>query len=494
MNLFRKACLYLLLAYSLFACGESQPVDTILIDNVVLVDGTGAEPYEGALRISGDKILELGDFSAKKGESIIDGNGKILAPGFIDTHSHHDLSSMSDYKAALTQGITTIIIGQDGFSKYPIADLFKKITEKPGTVNVGSYIGHNTLRGKVLGEKYQRKATQQEIEKMKNLLIEEMKQGAFGLSSGLEYDPGIYSDTREVIELAKVLKPLNARYISHMRSEDMELEASIEEIIQIGKEAEIPVQISHLKLARKSLWGQAEKFLQRLDKARAEGVDITADIYPYEYWQSTMTVLFPKRDYRNIQTARHALTELTSPEGMIIAEFKAEPAYEGKTLAEIAELRKEEPARTYMKLIAMSQKTPGESIIARSMAKEDIYTLLKWPYANLCSDGSPTGHPRGWGSFPRYFSQATDVPLAKRVQKMTSLAAQHIGIKHRGELKPGAYADLVLFDEKELQDLATFEKPAQESKGILSIWVNGRVVYRDGQITKERPGQLILRE
>ncbi|MEM8888417.1 MAG: amidohydrolase family protein, partial [Bacteroidota bacterium] len=423
-----------------------------------------------------------------------DGKGKVLVPGFIDTHSHHDLSSMTDYIAAMSQGVTTIIVGQDGFSKYPIADFFQKIEGQPGTLNIASYVGHNTLRGKVLGENYQRTASAREIEEMQRLLLEEMASGALGMSSGLEYDPGIYSERNEVITLAKELKALNGRYISHMRSEDMKLEASIEEIIEIGRQAQIPVQISHFKLARKSLWGKASEILSRLDQARSEGIEITADVYPYEYWQSTMTVLFPKRDYDNISSARHALTELTSPEGMIISEFKANTSYEGKTLAEIAKERGEEAAITYMKLIDMSQKTPGESIIARSMLEEDIYTLLEWPHANLCSDGAPTGHPRGWGSFPRYFSNATEVPIEKRIEKMTALAAQHMGIEDRGILKKGAYADLVLLDADQLKDVATFKDPAQKSVGILSVWVNGEQVYDGKEATQARPGKLIKRK
>ena len=311
-----------------------------------------------------------------------------------------------------------------------------------------------------MGEDYKRKARKWEIETMKSLLKTEMKSGAFGLSTGLEYDPGIYSSKEEVIALAGVLKDLQGRYISHMRSEDVALEASMEEIIEIGKKAEVPVQISHFKLARKSLWGQAQTFLDRLDVARLEGVEITVDVYPYEYWQSTMTVLFPERKY-TLEAARYALSELTSPEGMIIAEFKAEPAYEGKTLAEIASLRKEEAAQTYVSLIKMSRNIPGESIIARSMAQEDIFTLMKWPHANLCSDGSPTGHPRGWGSFPRYFSRARDLAPELRIQKMTSLSADHMGLKDRGRLVPGAYADLVLFDMDAFKDRASFEEPAQ---------------------------------
>lgn len=483
-----------LLFLGFLACTEPAPPDSTLIKNVLIVDGTGSKPYKGALRISAEKIYEVGNLSEKSGEQVIDGEGKVLAPGFIDTHSHHDLSSMTDYMAAMSQGISTIVVGQDGFSKYPIKDFFQKVEDTPGTLNIASYIGHNTLRGQVLGENYQRKASDAEVEEMRKLLIEEMASGALGMSSGLEYDPGIYSERSEVIQLAKELKALDGRYISHMRSEDMKLEEAIEEIIEIGRQAQVPVQISHFKLARKSLWGKAAEILQRLDQARGEGIDITADVYPYEYWQSTMTVLFPKRDFDNIASARHALTELTSPEGMIISSFEAEKSYEGKTLAEIAAKRGEAPEITYMKLIDMSQKTPGESIIARSMTEADIYTLLNWPHANLCSDGSPTGHPRGWGSFPRYFSKAQDLPIEKRIEKMTSLAAQHMGIDDRGILEKGAYADLVLFDPEKLMDVATFKDPAQKSKGIISVWVNGAKVYDGNSATEARPGKLIKRK
>ena len=485
---------FILLLLVFFSCSQPQAGDSMLIKNVQLIDGSGKAAYAASLRISGEKIQEIGDLTAYSGETVIDGQGKVLSPGFIDTHSHHDLSSMTDYIAALSQGITTIIVGQDGFSKYPIKDFFHKIENKPGSINVGSYIGHNTLRGKVLGEKYQRKASPKEIEQMKKMLREEMEAGAFGLSTGLEYDPGIYSTTDEVIELAKELKPLGGRYISHMRSEDVNLESSIAEIIRIAEEADIPVQISHFKLARKSLWGKASAMIDKLEQARERGLEITADVYPYEYWQSTMTVLFPKRDYKNIQTARYALSELTSPEGMIISEFKAKTEYEGKTLAEIAKMRGEEAAKTYLELIALSRRIPGESIIARSMSKEDIYTLLKWEYCNLSSDGAPTGHPRGWGSFPRYFSQAKDVSLEKRIETMTSRAAKHMGIEGRGLLKTGMYADLVWFDPDKLQDKATFQTPAQKSEGILGVWVNGKRVYDGNNSTEARPGKLIKRK
>jgi N-acyl-D-amino-acid deacylase len=310
----------------------------------------------------------------------------------------------------------------------------------------------------------------------------------------LEYDPGIYSSTEEVIELAKVLKPYGGRYISHMRSEDVELESAIEEIIKIGKEADVPVQISHFKLGRKGLWGKAQEFINRLNDARKEGIEITADVYPYEYWSSTMTVLFPKRDFDNIESARFALSELTTPEGMIISSFRADTTHEGKTLAEIADERNQDPAQTYLDLIAMSIETPGESIIAKSMTKEDIYTLLSWEYANLCSDGSPTGHPRGWGSFPKYFNEAKEIPIEHRITKMTSQSAKNIGIGKIGEIKSGYYADLVFFNPESLADKATFKDSSEPSEGIMQVWVSGKKVYEQGKLTGIRSGRVIRKK
>ena len=479
----------------LISCKSGSHDQTILIDNIVIVDGLGEEPTEGAVRILNDRILEIGKLKPKAGETRIDGKGHYLSPGFIDTHSHHDWERAQTYEAAITQGITTIIVGQDGSSKFPLGPYLDTLELYPTPVNLGSYIGHNTLRREVLGiENYQREASEEEVEKMKSLLHRAMTNGAIGLSTGLEYDPGIYSSKEEVIALAKELKQFNGRYISHMRSEDVALEEAIEEIINIGKVAGIPVQISHFKLARKGLWGKASEMLERLDLAREDGVQITADVYPYEYWSSTMTVLFPKRDFENIESARFAITELTTPEGMIISRFEADTSYVGKTLDVIATEREQDPAETYMDLIKMSRVKPGESIIAKSMSKEDIYELLAWPHTNVCSDGAARGHPRGWGAFPRYFNQASHLSIEERIQKMTSQSAVNIGLQNIGKLVPGAYADLVLFDPDELKDNATFQNSSVPSSGIHKVWVSGELVYTDGALTNKRPGRMIRRD
>ena len=463
----------------------------IVIQNATIVDGSGNPAFTGNLRIVDGVIANIGQFRQVEGDSTIDASDHVLSPGFIDTHSHHDWDRYPTIEAAISQGITSIIVGQDGRSRFPLQTFIDTIGAHPLSVNLGSYIGHGTLRSRVLGEDFKREATSQEIDSMKSLLEQEMKSGAIGLSTGLEYDPGIYSATEEVVELAKIASKYNGRYISHMRSEDIYLEKSIDEIIQIGKEADIPVQISHFKLGRRSLWGQASQILSKLDSAREEGVEITADIYPYEYWQSTMRVLFPKRDFDNRESAEFALQELTSPEGMIISKFNADPTYEGMTLDKIAELRSEDPASTYMELIKMSDQVPGESIIAKSMDERDIVEIIKWPFSNLCSDGAPTGHPRGWGAFPRYLTMETGQNLEKKIQKMTNQAAINLGLNKVGSIKKGHFADLVLFNPDTVKDNATYEQSTLKASGIEKVFVSGIVVFENLSPTKKFPGRVI---
>lgn len=445
MRTFKFSVTTILILFLISACNQEGP-KTLLIENVSIIDGTGSEKFAGDVRIEGQYISAIGDLSVLPSDSSIDGSGLVLSPGFIDTHSHHDRDTLRTVDAAVSQGITTIIVGQDGGSQPSLKTYFDSLTSHPLSVNVGSYVGHGSARRAVMGEDFRRPATTAEIDRMKTIIEDGMKVGALGIGTGLEYDPAIYSTTEEVIELAKIASKYNGGYISHMRSEDLYLEQSIKEIIRIGKEANIPVQISHFKLGRRSLWGKADQILEILDSARIAGISVTADIYPYEYWQSTMTVLFPKRDFSNRASAEFALTELTSPEGMIINRFDANPDYEGLTLDQIAMQRNEDPATTYMALISLSQEKPRESIIAKSMDLEDIKTLTRWSHINICSDGGPSGHPRGWGAFPRYLNMATGESLEAKIHKMTAQGAENIRLDSIGEIKEGYYADLVLFD------------------------------------------------
>ena len=488
------------------AVTQGQAADSWVIVNAHLADGTGAPARAAAVRIRGDRIAAVGELSPTPGETVVDAQGFVLAPGFIDTHSHHDrgLVSHPEALALVSQGITTIVVGQDGGSRFPLAEFFRSLEASPVAVNVASYAGHNTLRRQVLGDDFRRTATPSEIAEMRRLLRQELVAGALGLSTGLEYDPGIYSETDEVIELAREAAAHGGRYISHLRSEDRYLWDAVEEIIRIGKEARIPVQISHMKLAMRSLWGETPRLLARLQQARAAGIDITADVYPYLYWQSTMTVLFPERDFNNRQSAEFALRELAPPEGLLIARFEPDTDYVGKTVAEVAALRQTDPVSTYMALIAEAlvweEKTgrSAESVIGTSMHPDDVARLISWPHSNFCTDGELAGrHPRGFGAFPRilgvYVREQGVLSLEEAVHKASGLAAEHVGIGDRGIIRPGAYADLVLFDPERILDRATPEDPQVPAVGIEKVWVNGAQVYVDGAPTGTHPGRVIRR-
>jgi N-acyl-D-aspartate/D-glutamate deacylase len=279
----------------------------------------------------------------------------------------------------------------------------------------------------------------------------------------------------------------------------------MQEIIDIGREAKLPVQISHFKIALKDDWGTAPQLLAWLEGVRNEGVDITADCYPYVFWHSTLKVLFPKTDYTNPESAQFAVDHTFDPAGSVLSKFAANPDYIGKTIAEIAAMRNETPAKTLMGLIAeadaFEKANPDasgiEAILGKSMLDEDVANLLAWTHTNICSDGANGGHPRGYGSFTRvlghYVREQKIMSLETAVQKMTGLAAAHTGIRERGILAPGYFADLVLFDPETVQDNANVQNPKALSDGILKVWVNGGLVYNNKQATGKYPGMFLGR-
>src|SRR6476620_2274887 len=477
-----------------------------LITNANVIDGSGSPARRASVRVEGDRIAAVGELTARSGETVIDARGLTLAPGFIDTHSHadDDLAGHPDALAVVSQGITTIIGGQDGGSPIPLARYLAALEKSPGAVNVGMYVGHGSIRDSVMGADFRRVATAAEVDRMKEMLASEMRAGAIGLSSGLEYDPGIYSDPSEVIALAKVAASFGGRYISHIRSEDFAFWKAIDEIITIGREAKLPVQISHMKLGMRDLWGHADSLVRILDAARASGVDITADVYPYLYWHSTLTVLFPKRDFENRASAEFALTQTSTPGGLRLGDYEPNPSYAGKTVAEISTMRGTDSITTLIDLIRDSEalrKRTGhstESVIGTSMVEPDVERIMKWPHTNLSTDGSLDGpHPRGYGAFPRflgrYVRERKVMPLEEAVHRMTSLAAEHMGIKDRGRITPTMFADLVLFDPATVVDRATPEEPHLTSVGIARVWVNGTEVFADGKTTGAKPGKVIRR-
>jgi N-acyl-D-amino-acid deacylase len=471
-----------------------------LITGAMVYDGTGAAPRAADVRVRDGKIVAVGKLARASGEAVVDAKGLALAPGFIDTHSHHDwgLDKARDAMAVVSQGVTTIVVGQDGGSHYPLKDFFGTLDAAPAAVNVASYSGHATLRTRVMGKDYKRMATDAEIARMAALLRDDMRAGALGLSTGLEYDAAISSASAEVILLAREVAKAGGRYISHIRSEDRSFWAALDEIITIGREARLPVQVSHMKLAQRSLWGKTDSLQAILNAARKSGVNITADVYPYTYWHSTITVLFPDRDYASRAAAEFALTQVSSPEGVMITDFSPEPSYRGKTIAQIAALRGTDAPQTLMDLVAMANKDGvEEGINAVSMAEADVNTLIAWPWANVCSDGQLEGlHPRGWGSFPKVLAMHR-TPGAPRLEtlihKMTGLSAANVGLTGRGTIAVGQAADLVLFDPATVKDQATPQAPMAPSVGIRRVWVNGVAVYDGAHTTGAFPGKALRR-
>ena len=477
-----------------------------LITNARIIDGTGSAAVVGSVRLSGNRITAVGNVTPNESDEIIDAVGLVLAPGFIDTHSHSDRLILieRDALAKITQGITTAVVGQDGDAPYPLADFFAAFEATPAKVNIAAYAGHNTLRDEVMGADFKRTANEEEINAMSSMLEQELAAGALGLSTGLEYEPGIHSETREVVQLAQLTADSGGRYISHVRSEDRWFEDALEEIIEIGRVTGMPVQISHLKLAMASLWGRADEILARLSAARDEGIDLTADLYPYTYWQSNMMVLLPERDPLDLDAIDFVMAELAPPDGIIFTHFPAEPSYVGMTLTDIAAAREQRPSEAFSALAQLSiahevaTGEMGDMMIGTSMRDDDIAAFMAWPHTNICTDGSLRDrHPRGAGSFPRvlgrYVREQGVLSLEAAIHRMTGLAAQHMGFAERGVIAPGMMADLVLFNPDTVMDRATTSEPFAPSEGIHSVWVAGARVLHEGEVSEAYPGRVIRR-
>lgn len=501
----------IVLTFFYISKGWSQIKETSsqLIENVQLIDGKGNPAFAASVRIQKDKIIAIGTLSPLPNEKVINGEGWVLAPGFIDTHSHH-LNNLRNYPEgipATNQGITTIVIGQDGNS-IPMDTLKQYFKQNKFAINVATYTGHTTLREIVMGENnLLRAANKIEIAQMQKLLESDLRKGSLGLSTGLEYEPAFYSSKEEVMQLARVTAKNKGRYISHIRSEDVQFKDALEEIIQIGRATKMPVQISHIKLGNKDDWGKAAAVLQQLNTARAEGIQITADVYPYTYWNSTLKVLFPSRDYNDMKSATLAVEKLMDPAGSVLVKFLPIPSYEGKTILAIAAENHESPAACLIRLIALSDRYRKEhpeenggveAIAGKAMSEADVAQFIQWPYANICSDGNAGAHPRGHGAFTRvlgmYVRENKLMSLETAIHKMTAMSADHVGIQKRGTIEVGNYADLVLLDPATVKDQATLQNSKALSTGIKKVWVNGTLVYDNMQATYQYPGMLIQKQ
>jgi N-acyl-D-amino-acid deacylase len=485
-----------------------QPPRSILIRDAQVVDGTGAPPRAASVRIVGDRIAAIGQLATLSTDEIVDARGLVLAPGFVDTHSHfvgsfgigdNYLQKLPDAVAGVSQGITTSIVGMDGRSALPLGLDFAALERAKPAVNVASFIGHGSIRLQVMGDDFRRAARSDEIAAMRKLVRKGMAEGALGLSTGLEYNPGVYSTRQEVLALAAESARRGGRYITHLRSEDRDLWSALDEAIDIGRATKQPVIVSHMKLGMHALWGQASRFIDSLERARADGIDIAGDVYPYDFWQSTLTVLFPERNFSDRAAAAYALNEVVPADGIRFTHYVRDPSLVGRTLAEIAASRGEDPADTLRALI-VDDPTPEslELSTMRGMSQADVDRLIQWPYSNICSDGALLdGHPRARGAFTKilrdYVRDRHLLTLEEAVRKMTSLPADRMGLRDRGRIAVGAFADLVLFDAATVADRSTVAQPLALSVGIDKVWVNGGLVYAGGVPTGVRTGRVLRR-
>ncbi len=477
----------------------AQPPATLLIRGGTVVDGTGAPPRPAAVRIAGDTIVEVGaDLAPRPGERVIDATGLVVAPGFIDLHSHagRALERLPDAESQIRQGITTAIVGQDGSSELPVAAYLETIDRLQPAINVATAVGAGTVRSLVLGGDYRRRATPAEIEVMQALVDRAMQDGALGLSSGLEYDPGFYAAPEELAALASVVARYGGYYASHVRDEEHEAFAAWREAIEVGRKTGVPVQISHIKLAVKAMWGRAAEGLKILEDARREGVRVMADWYPYTYWQSSIYVLIPDRDFENRDKWRAGLEDIGGPANVLVTNYRPDPSWNGRTLDDLARATGQDAAELVVQMVRAAG--PNIGIIGTSMDEADLETFVRHPQVLICSDGELAGrHPRGYGAFARvlarYVRERKILTLEEAVAKMTGRSAAQAGLADRGVVAPGKKADLVVFDPNTIADRATKQEPAQMAAGVAHVIVNGVVELEQGALTGRRAGRGLRR-
>lgn len=464
---------------------------TILIAGGLVIDGSGAPARRLDVRISGNLIKAIGHLKPLPNERVIDARGMVVAPGFIDIHNHSDrgLDREPTANSQILQGITTLAVGADGGSPASISEYLKRRETQKIALNVLTFIGHATARSQVLGEDFKRQATQDEIAKMEKVIEQGMKDGAFGLSTGLEYDVGYPSSTDEVVALSKVAARYGGIYMSHIRDEADLMLTALQEAIQIGEQAKIPVQISHIKMGTVAVWGKAREAVKLVEAARRKGQDVTADCYPYDAWSSTITVLVPSRRHDDVKDVTKGLADVGGGGNVLVTSCAAHRDYEGKTLDEIASANRTTAVEIYIQIV----KDGGAGVVCRSMKEADIETFYKQKWVMVSSDGGiGMRHPRGAGTFPRvlgrFVREKKWLTLEEAIRKMTSAVAARLGIQDRGRLGAGMKADVVIFDPEKVLDQSTMMQPFIEPIGIAQVLVNGVAVVESGKVTGALPG------
>jgi N-acyl-D-amino-acid deacylase len=489
------------------ANAQQLPATHVLIEHALVYDGSGKPPFRADVRVEGDRIAAIAPhLKPTSHEAVIEANHLALAPGFIDMHSHAAESIFKDPTAdvVIRQGVTTVLAGQDGESEFPLRDFFAKLEAEPVAINIASMSGQGTLREQVMGKGKDllRASTPAELAKMKDLLRQDMQAGAFGLSTGLEYDPAHFSTLEELVELSKVAAQSGGFYISHVRDEGNQVFESFAELIEIGKQAHLPVEITHIKLGTTPVWHQAAKRMPELfAQAKRDGVDLRADVYPYTYWHSNIRVIMLDRDYFNPEKVSRVIAENGGADHIHIIHFEPDPSINDHTLDQVAVRWNMTPVEAYMKIVKDTQPGPdgkekSEDVIVESMSEDDLRWFIADPRIAFCSDGGLfMQHPRSAGTFPRIVGHyARDLKLLSveaAIHKMTGLPAHELGLQDRGLIAKGYVADLVLFDPATIIDRSTIEHWNAPPDGIPDVMVSGRWVVRDGQLTGERPGKVI---
>jgi len=475
---------------------------SLVIRGGTVYDGTGKVGRVADIRIVGDTIREIGRIKPRPGDQVIDARGMAVTPGFIDAHSHAD-GGIFDNPTAETQirqGITTAIVGQDGGSSLPLSDFLARLKREPASLNFASFVGHGTVRKAVMGDA-NRKPTAAERAKMVALVDREMRAGALGLSSGLEYVPGRYADTDEMVALATTAGKRGGMYISHLRNEDNQAFAAIRELVDIARRAKIPAQISHVKLGSARVWRRAKQVTDLIDTSTRRGPSITADVYPYVYWQSTIRVLIPTEQFDDRQQWTQGLADVGGAERVLLTSFSPDPSWAGKTIAELSQQTGKDPVSVIQEIVRRCYQDGNqgsESVVVTAMNEADLTAFVRHPRTMFCSDGGlKSSHPRGAGSFPRilgvYVRERRALPLSEAIRKMTSFPADRFGLRDRGRLVRGKRADLVIFDPKTVLDTATTKDAQAKPVGINTVIVNGQPVLLNGVVTGSRPGRPLRR-
>jgi N-acyl-D-amino-acid deacylase len=491
----------------------------LVIENARIVDGSGKPAFGGAVAVKDGRIVEVGEVSGSAAERL-DGKGFVLAPGFIDVHTHSEnLAKIPDAENFLRMGVTTIVTGNCGNSRTDLAAFFEEIRATGTTLNVASLIGHNAVREAGMGGRFIRPPKPAELGAMKALVAKAMEDGAVGLSTGLIYVPGSFAKTDEIVALAQVASAHGGIYVSHMRHENVRIFDAIDEFLVIAREAKIPAQVSHLKLTGPTAWGRAGEVLARFDAARAEGLKITHDQYAYTASSTGLRQTIPdsalegkREDFvaRLDDPAKKAAIAAAMKETLkrlgqknygyaVIAKFGEEPAWNGKTVPEVAKLlRGYDTIDDQIETILEIERRGGASAVYHGMNEEDLVRFLKHPATMIASDGGPrllgedVPHPRSYGNnarvLGRYVRELGVLALEEAIRRMTSLPADTFGWKDRGRIAPGAAADLVLFDPATTGDPATFADPHHYAEGFSDVIVNGTPVIRDDTLTGAKPG------